>query len=156
MSLMVTESDWRWLTVTHAEWLWSPVTNSDWWWWLSPNRWLIYQKFIIWTREGQFNVVYLITNKFVLPIRYIFSTVRCSFSQSVQGYHPIPSSPVQSTYRFDFSNLFNMALTDQTKMKINESGREWMKVDECGWMWTKLDEIGCNWMKLDEIGWNWM
>ena len=43
-----------------------------------------------------------------------------------------PSRPIQSTYRFDCSNLFNMALTDQTKMKINESGREWMKVNECG------------------------
>ena len=65
---------------------------------------------------------------------------------------PVPSHPSSpATYRFDCSNLFNMALTDQTKMKINESGREWMKVNECGRMWMKLDEFGWNWMKLDVI-----
>ena len=70
--LMVNDGDWWWLTVTDADWLWSPVTESD-WWWLSPDRWWIYRKFTICTREGQFRAVYLLTNNFALPIRYIFS-----------------------------------------------------------------------------------
>ena len=62
-----------------------------------------------------------------------FSTVRCSYCQSIQGSSP--SNPIQYTYSFDCSNLFNMALTDQTKMKINESEWMWMNVDEIGWNW---------------------
>ena len=43
----------------------------------------------------------------------LVSTVRCSYSPSIQG-----SSPVHPpTFMFDCSNLFNVALTDQTRPK---------------------------------------
>ena len=80
-----------------------------------------------WTTQDRF------TNNTIIST--FISTVRCSYSQSIQGSIQSIQS-IQSTYRFDCSNLFNMALTDQTKMKINESE----------WIWMNVDEIGCNWM----------
>ena len=74
------------------------------------------------------------------PFSFLISTVRCSYSQSIQGSSSI--HPPSSTFTFDCSNLFNMALADQTRMKIDESGWMWMKVDENGWNWTKVDDSG--------------
>ena len=76
---------------------------------------------------------------------WFISTVRCSYSQSIQGssssIHP------SSTFRFDCSNLFNMALTDWTRPKWKSR-----KVDESGWewKWMKVDESGRKWMKVNE------
>ncbi len=62
--------------------------------------------------------------------------------------------PVPSAFSFDCSNLFNMALADQTRP--NENLWNWMRVDDGVWRWMKVGESGWKWMKVDESGWKWM
>ena len=78
----------------------------------------------------------------------IFSTVRCSYSQSIQGSSPsIHPSITHLGLIVPICSIWPWQTRPKWKL---------MKVNECGWMWMKLDEIGWNWMKLDESEWKWM
>ena len=85
---------------------------------------------------------------------YIISTVRCSYSQSIQGSHPSITHlglivPICSIWPWQTRPKWKL-------MKLEESEWKWMNVDEIGCNWMKFDVIGLNWIKLDEIGWKWM